>query len=48
LVVSLIVKKEELLLRALADTGASSIIILEAYNSEPFIKQMTVIKAPGV
>jgi hypothetical protein len=38
LVVSLIVKNEEHLLRALADTGASSSIILEAYISAPFIK----------
>jgi hypothetical protein len=38
--VSLIVNNEEHLLRALADTGASSIIILEAYTSAifPFIK----------
>jgi hypothetical protein len=36
--VSLIVNNEEYLLRALADTGASSSIILEAYTSEPFIK----------
>jgi hypothetical protein len=38
LVVSLIVNNEEHLLRALADTVASSSIILEAYNSAPFIK----------
>jgi hypothetical protein len=40
LVVSIIVNNEEHLLRALADTGASSSIILEAYNSAifPFIK----------
>jgi hypothetical protein len=40
LVVSLIVNNEEHLLIALADTGASSIIILEAYTSatSPFIK----------
>jgi hypothetical protein len=50
LVVSLIVNHEEHLLRALADTGASSSIILEAYTSGtlPFIKQMTVIQPPGV
>jgi hypothetical protein len=36
--VSLIVNNEEHLLRALADTGASSSIILEAYTSAPFIK----------
>jgi hypothetical protein len=40
--VSLIVNNEEHLIRALADTGASSssssIIILEAYTSAPFIK----------
>jgi hypothetical protein len=36
--VSLIVNNEENLLRALADTGASSSIILEAYTSAPFIK----------
>jgi predicted TIM-barrel enzyme len=35
---SLIVNNEEHLLRALADTGASSSIILEAYTSAPFIK----------
>jgi hypothetical protein len=40
LVVSLIVNNEEHLLRTLADTGASSSIILEAYTSAtlPFIK----------
>jgi hypothetical protein len=38
LVVSLIVNNEERLLRALADTGASSSIIHEAYTSAPFIK----------
>jgi hypothetical protein len=36
--VSVIVNNEEHLLRALADTGASSSIILEAYTSAPFIK----------
>jgi hypothetical protein len=35
---ALIVNNEEHLLRALADTGASSSIILEAYTSSPFIK----------
>jgi hypothetical protein len=34
----LIVNNEEHLLRALADTGASISIILEAYTSAPFIK----------
>jgi hypothetical protein len=38
LVVSLIVNDEEHLLRALADTGAKSSSILEAYTSTPFIK----------
>jgi hypothetical protein len=38
LVVSLIVNHEEYLLRELADTGASSSIILEANTSAPFIK----------
>jgi hypothetical protein len=38
LVVSLIVINEEHLLRALADTGASSSIVLEAYTSALFIK----------
>jgi hypothetical protein len=38
LVVSLIVNNEEHLLRALGDTGSSSSMILEAYNSAPFIK----------
>jgi hypothetical protein len=38
LVVTLIVNNEEHLLRALADTVASSSIILEAYTSTPFIK----------
>jgi predicted TIM-barrel enzyme len=38
LVVSLIVNNKEHPLRALADTGASSSIILEAYTSAPFIK----------
>jgi hypothetical protein len=38
LVVSVIVNNEEHLLRKLADTGASSSIILEAYTSAPFIK----------
>jgi hypothetical protein len=36
--VSLIVNNEEHLLRALADTGASSSSILEAHTSAPFIK----------
>jgi hypothetical protein len=36
--VSLIVNIEEHLLRELADTGASSSIILEAYTLAPFIK----------
>jgi hypothetical protein len=36
--VSLIFNNEEHLLRALADTGASSIIILEAFTSAPLIK----------
>jgi hypothetical protein len=36
--VSLIVNHEEHLLRALADMGASSSIILDAYTSAPFIK----------
>jgi hypothetical protein len=34
----LIVNYEKYLLRALADPGASSNIILEAYKSSPFIK----------
>jgi hypothetical protein len=38
LVVSLIVNNEERLLIELADTGASSSIILEACTSDPFIK----------
>ena len=38
LVVSLTVNQEEHLLRALADTGASSSIILEAYTSRHLIK----------
>jgi hypothetical protein len=38
LVVYLIVHNEEHLIKALADTGASSSIILEAYTSAPFIK----------
>jgi hypothetical protein len=38
LVVSLIINNEKNLLRVLADTGASSSIILEAYTSAPFIK----------
>ena len=37
-VVSLTVNQEEHLLRSLADTGASSSIILEAYTSEHLIK----------
>jgi hypothetical protein len=36
--VSIIVNNEEHLLRALADTGDSSSIILEAYTSASFIK----------
>jgi hypothetical protein len=36
--VSLIVNNEEHLLRALADTDASSSIIFDAYTSAPFIK----------
>jgi hypothetical protein len=39
LVVSLNVNHEEHVLRALADTGASSSIILEAYTSKDLIKQ---------
>jgi hypothetical protein len=38
LLVGLIINNEEHLLRALADTDASSISILEAYTSAPFIK----------
>jgi hypothetical protein len=38
LIVSLIVNNEEHLLRALADTDASSSIILEVYTSAPFSK----------
>jgi hypothetical protein len=38
LVVSLIVNNEEHLLGGLADTGASSSIILEAYTLAPFIE----------
>jgi hypothetical protein len=37
--VSLIFNNEEHLLRTLADTSASSSIILEAYTSAPFIKK---------
>jgi hypothetical protein len=37
--VSLIVNHEDQLLRAQADTGASSIIILKACTSSPFIKR---------
>ena len=48
LVVSLTVNQEEHLLRALADTGASSSIILEAYTSEHLIKMMMRTKPPGV
>jgi hypothetical protein len=48
MLVSLIIKHEEHLLRELADTGAISSIILEAYISAHSSKQMTVIKAPGV
>jgi hypothetical protein len=44
LVVSLIVNNEEHLLRALADTGASSSIILQAYTSAPFLKTDGIIK----
>jgi hypothetical protein len=39
LVVTLNVNHEEQLLRALADTGTSSSIILEAYSSKDIIKQ---------
>jgi hypothetical protein len=38
LVVSLIVRNEDHLLRELADIGPFSSIILEAYNSDSFIK----------
>jgi hypothetical protein len=38
LIMSLIVNRGEYLLRALADTGSRSSIILEAYTSAPFIK----------
>jgi hypothetical protein len=37
--VSLFVNNEEHLLRALAETGSSSSIILEAYTSPPSIKK---------
>jgi hypothetical protein len=47
LVVSLQVNTEEHLLRALADIGASSSIILEAYTSKPFIKMDNNIKPHG-
>jgi hypothetical protein len=43
-VVSLNVNHEEHVLRALADTGASSSIILEAYTSKDIIKQDKKIK----
>jgi hypothetical protein len=49
--VSLIINNEEHVLRALADTGASSSIILESYMHIPqphSSKQMTVIQPPGV
>jgi hypothetical protein len=39
LVVTLNVNHEEHVLRALADTGASNSIILEAYTSKDIIKQ---------
>jgi hypothetical protein len=38
LLMSIIVNNEEHLLRMIADTGASSSNILEAYTSVPFIK----------
>jgi hypothetical protein len=44
-VVALNVKHEEHVLRALADTGASSSIILEAYTSKDIIKQDKDIKS---
>jgi hypothetical protein len=37
-IASFIVNNEDHLLRALADTGTSNSIILEAYNSVPFFK----------
>jgi hypothetical protein len=43
-----IVNNEEHLLRALADTDASSSIILEVYTSAPFIKTESIIQPPGV
>ena len=48
LVVSPTVNQEEHLLRAHADTGASSNIILEAYTSRHLIKMMMRSKPPGV
>jgi hypothetical protein len=48
LVVSLNVNHEEHVLRALADTGASSSIILEAYASKNLIKYDEDKKPPGV
>jgi hypothetical protein len=46
--VSLNVNYEEHVLRALADTGASSSIILEAYTSKDFIKHEKRIESLGV
>jgi hypothetical protein len=48
LVLSLIFNHEEHLLRALLETAARSSIILEAYISDPFMKNLTVIQPPGV
>ena len=48
LVVILNVNHEEHVLRALADTVASSSIILEAYTSKDLIKQDKASKLPGV
>jgi hypothetical protein len=46
--VSLILNNKEHLLRTPADTGASIVVILEAYSSDPFSKLMTVIQLNGV
>jgi hypothetical protein len=42
------INNEEHLLRALADTGASSSIMLEAYTSAPFMKTDDNNTKPGV
>jgi hypothetical protein len=46
--VGLFVNNEEHMLRALADTGSSSSVIIEALPQPHSSKQMTIIQPPGI